>query len=154
MIFRFNRTKSASDVSTNRPITTPHMLENGISTALIAPDLYYLVNVMAGIIGWAQILNTIIAGRVLQIAMETKKTWKGFDAESQTDDVIDYLKNRDSENPFCMFLSWGPPHHPYREAPQDYLDRYDPKTIQGRPNCPDCSGRRPLGILCTNHVSR
>ena len=38
-----------------------------------------------------------------------EKTWKGFDAESQTDDVIDYLKNRNSENPFCMFLSWGPP---------------------------------------------
>lgn len=69
-----------------------------------------------------------------------EKTWKGFDAESQTDDVINYLKNRDSENPFCMFLSWGPPHHPYREAPQDYLDRYDPKTIQGRPNCPDVPG--------------
>ena len=66
-----------------------------------------------------------------------EKTWKGYDAESQTDEVINFLRNRPSENPFCMFLSWGPPHHPYREAPKEYLDLYDPKIIKGRPNCPD-----------------
>ena len=66
-----------------------------------------------------------------------EKTWKGYDAESQTDEVINFLRNRSSENPFCMFLSWGPPHHPYREAPKEYLDLYDPKIIKGRPNCPD-----------------
>jgi arylsulfatase A-like enzyme len=36
-----------------------------------------------------------------------------------------------------MFLSWGPPHHPYREAPKEYLDLYDPNLIKGRPNCPN-----------------
>ncbi|MDB3861050.1 sulfatase [Paracoccaceae bacterium] len=66
-----------------------------------------------------------------------EKTWKGYDAESQTDEVIKFLRNRSSENPFCMFLSWGPPHHPYREAPKEYLDLYDPKLIKGRPNCPN-----------------
>ena len=66
-----------------------------------------------------------------------EKTWKGYDAESQTDEVINFLRNRPSENPFCMFLSWGPPHHPYREAPKEYLDLYDPTIIKGRPNCPD-----------------
>ena len=66
-----------------------------------------------------------------------EKTWKGYDAESQTDEVINFLRNRPSENPFCMFLSWGPPHHPYREAPKEYLDLYDPEIIKGRPNCPD-----------------
>ena len=66
-----------------------------------------------------------------------EKTWKGYDAESQTDEVINFLRNRPSENPFCMFLSWGPPHHPYREAPKEYLNLYDPNIIKGRPNCPD-----------------
>jgi arylsulfatase A-like enzyme len=69
-----------------------------------------------------------------------ERTWKGYDAESQTDEVIEYLKARSSKNPFCLFLSWGPPHHPYREAPQNYLDRYDPNSIKGRPNCPDVPG--------------
>lgn len=63
--------------------------------------------------------------------------WEGWDVEAQTSHTIDYLKNRESENPFCLFLSWGPPHHPYRLVPQRYLDMYDPAAIQGRPNCPD-----------------
>jgi arylsulfatase A-like enzyme len=62
--------------------------------------------------------------------------WKGYDAEAQTSHVIDFLKARNWHNPFCLFLSWGPPHHPYREAPKKYLDMYDPKKIAGRPNCP------------------
>jgi len=69
------------------------------------------------------------------------KIWDGWDAEAQTTHTIDYLKNRASENPFCLFLSWGPPHHPYRLVPQQYLDMYDPDTIEGRPNCPDVPKR-------------
>ena len=63
--------------------------------------------------------------------------WEGWDAEAQTSHTIDYLKARDTSNPFCLFLSWGPPHHPYRLVPQAYLDMYDPTEIEGRPNCPD-----------------
>ncbi|MGI9385005.1 MAG: sulfatase family protein, partial [Methyloligellaceae bacterium] len=65
------------------------------------------------------------------------KTWKGWDAEAQTSLAIDYLRGHAGPDPFCLFLSWGPPHHPYRLAPQDYLDMYDPAAIPGRPNCPD-----------------
>ena len=65
------------------------------------------------------------------------KIWPGWDAEAQTTHAIDYLQGRESDNPFCLFLSWGPPHHPYRLVPQDYLDMYDPTAIEGRPNCPD-----------------
>lgn len=63
--------------------------------------------------------------------------WEGFDAEAQTTHAIDYLKKRDGSKPFCLFLSWGPPHHPYRAVPKQYLDMYDPADIPGRPNCPD-----------------
>ncbi|MEX0694298.1 MAG: sulfatase [Rhodospirillales bacterium] len=66
--------------------------------------------------------------------------WEGWDAEAQTSHTINYLQARNSDNPFCLFLSWGPPHHPYRLVPQEYLDMYDPAAIEGRPNCPDVPG--------------
>ncbi len=65
------------------------------------------------------------------------KIWDGWDAEAQTNHAIGYLKGRNSNNPFCLFLSWGPPHHPYRLVPERYLEMYDPDAIEGRPNCPD-----------------
>lgn len=67
---------------------------------------------------------------------EDPKQWEGYDAEAQTSHAIEYLRARDPEKPFCLFLSWGPPHHPYRSVPQKYLDMYDPNNISGRPNCP------------------
>ncbi len=66
-----------------------------------------------------------------------RQLWEGWDAVAQTDDTIRYLQNRDGDNPFCLFLSWGPPHHPYRLAPEEYLEMYDADAIEGRPNCPD-----------------
>jgi arylsulfatase A-like enzyme len=63
--------------------------------------------------------------------------WDGWDAEAQTSHALDYLQTRDRAKPFCLFLSWGPPHHPYRLVPKHYLDLYDPGAIVGRPNCPD-----------------
>ncbi len=65
------------------------------------------------------------------------KVWEGYDAEAQTTRAIEYLSTRDNTKPVCLFLSWGPPHHPYKTVPQKYLDMYDPKKIRGRPNCPD-----------------
>jgi arylsulfatase A-like enzyme len=66
-----------------------------------------------------------------------RATWQGFDAEAQTTHVIDYLHKRERARPFAAFLSWGPPHHPYRLVPRKYLDMYDVRAIPGRPNCPD-----------------
>jgi arylsulfatase A-like enzyme len=62
--------------------------------------------------------------------------WPGFDAEAQTTHTIEYLVKRDRSRPFGVFLSWGPPHHPYRTVPPRYLDMYDAQAISGRPNCP------------------
>ena len=59
--------------------------------------------------------------------------FKGYDAVVQTDLAIDYIKaNR--EKPFCLFLSWGPPHGPYGLVPDEYKNRIDPDNIQLRPN--------------------
>lgn len=66
------------------------------------------------------------------------RTWPGYDAESQTTLAIDYMtRHRASEKPFCLVLSWGPPHHPYRTVAKNYLDLYDPDAIPARANCPD-----------------
>jgi arylsulfatase A-like enzyme len=69
------------------------------------------------------------------------KVWEGYDAEAQTTRAIDYLATRNRSKPVCLFLSWGPPHHPYRTVPRKYLDMYDPEKISGRPNCPDVPKR-------------
>lgn len=65
------------------------------------------------------------------------KVWEGFDAESQTDKAIEYIRGRDDTQPFCLVLSWGPPHHPYRIVPEEYLGMYDAQAIPVRPNCPN-----------------
>ena len=64
------------------------------------------------------------------------RTWEGYDAESQTSLAIEYLAGRKKDKPFCLVLSWGPPHHPYRTVPQKYLDMYDAAQLRPRPNCP------------------
>ena len=35
------------------------------------------------------------------------QVWPGWDAEAQTTHAIEYLRGRESDNPFCLFLSWG-----------------------------------------------
>ena len=63
------------------------------------------------------------------------RTWEGYDAEAQTALAIDYMRRLDRAKPFCLFLSWGPPHHPYRTVARRYLDMYEPGDLPVRPNC-------------------
>lgn len=59
--------------------------------------------------------------------------WEGFDAEAQTKAAQEYIKSRDSERPFFLTLSYGPPHDPYI-APKEYLDKIDPSKLVLRQN--------------------
>ncbi|GLR19511.1 sulfatase family protein [Portibacter lacus] len=64
-------------------------------------------------------------------------SWEGYDAEAQTKDAIAYIEEQSKgENPFCLMLSWGPPHAPYQTAPQEFQDLYADADIQLRPNVP------------------
>ncbi|MEZ4777062.1 MAG: sulfatase [Bacteroidia bacterium] len=64
-------------------------------------------------------------------------TWEGYDAEAQTKDAIAYIEEQSrSGNPFCLLLSWGPPHAPYHSAPQEFRDLYENMDVQLRPNVP------------------
>ncbi|MCK5759488.1 MAG: sulfatase [Clostridiales bacterium] len=59
----------------------------------------------------------------------------GYEPFEQTRIAIEYLQNKSKERePFCLFLSYGPPHCPYDEVPQKYKDMYPPEKIQPRLN--------------------
>jgi len=63
------------------------------------------------------------------------RVWQGYDAISQTDTACEYIAQQ-KDNPFCMFLSWGPPHDPYK-APAEYVKRFEDKKIRMRENVND-----------------
>jgi len=65
-----------------------------------------------------------------------KQYWEGYDAFSQTDSAINFIKSN-KDDPFLLFLSWGPPHNPYATAPKEFQQMYDPKDIKLRPNVPE-----------------
>jgi len=77
--------------------------------------------------------------------------WDGYDAHAQTRMACDYVKEHGSERPFCLFLSWGPPHNPYQAVPKEYLSRYDPETVPVRPNVDDADREALAGYYA--HVS-
>lgn len=57
----------------------------------------------------------------------------GYEPVVQTDLALDFIAEPD-ERPFCLFLSWGPPHDPYHLVPDEYKKLYDPEQVQLRPN--------------------
>jgi len=58
---------------------------------------------------------------------------EGYEPIHQTDLALEFLDEQD-ERPFCLFLSWGPPHDPYRMVPDEYRDLYDAEDLTVRPN--------------------
>lgn len=70
-------------------------------------------------------------------------TWKGYDAVAQTEDACKYITEMSGESPFCLFLSWGPPHNPYY-APKEYMDRFDADKIKLRKNVDDFAGAEKM----------
>lgn len=61
---------------------------------------------------------------------------EGYEPEIQTDLALEFLQG-DTESPFCLVVSWGPPHNPYEEVPDKYRSYYDPDKITLRPNIED-----------------
>ncbi len=60
----------------------------------------------------------------------------GYEPDHQTDLAIDFLRGR-SDQPFFLIISWGTPHAPYQEVPEEYRRLYDPDKLELRPNCAD-----------------
>lgn len=65
---------------------------------------------------------------------EPEPVWiEGYDADHQTNLAVDYMRRHAQGTPFCLFMSWGPPHGPYQLMPEEYKV-YDPAEIELRPN--------------------
>ena len=60
----------------------------------------------------------------------------GYEPIEQTNMAIDFI-NRNRDKSWALVLSWSPPHDPYGEVPQKYLDMYQSEQIQLRGNVPD-----------------
>lgn len=59
----------------------------------------------------------------------------GFSVHFESDQVGGYLRDRENrEQPFFLYYSISPPHMPLMDAPEAYLELYDPEDIPLRPN--------------------
>ncbi|MFS0726664.1 sulfatase [Paenibacillus sp. 1P07SE] len=58
---------------------------------------------------------------------------EGYEPEIQTDLALSFLEQQGSE-PFCLFVSWGPPHDPYHMVPERYKEMYQDRPVKLRPN--------------------
>jgi arylsulfatase A-like enzyme len=70
---------------------------------------------------------------------------EGYEPTIQVDITLDYLRNhveQHRDDPFCTFLSWGPPHDPYEPWPPGSEGSYDPAALELRPNCEDTPEHR------------
>ena len=66
------------------------------------------------------------------------RQWDGYDATAQTDVALEFIEeSMKSDQPFALVLSWGPPHNPYRDIPDEYLEMYPIEEAEVRPNCAD-----------------
>lgn len=84
------------------------------------------------------------------------RTWRGYDAFAQTEDLIEYIETvRTEDRPFAALLSWGPPHAPppyeahsdYDQYPSEFADSYDPCELHLRPNVPEREKRTARRLL-------
>lgn len=57
----------------------------------------------------------------------------GYEPVTQTDLALAFLGAGDGR-PFALFLSYGPPHDPYEQAPEELVRSYDPAALRLRPN--------------------
>jgi arylsulfatase A-like enzyme len=73
---------------------------------------------------------------------ETPIDMSGYTPANETDQAIDFI-DRAGADPFCLFLSWGPPHMPYGDVPATYRERYDPGDLTLRPNVEPTRGPIP-----------
>lgn len=58
-----------------------------------------------------------------------------YEPQAQTDIAIEFLRQTQSDDkPFCLFLSFGPPHDPYEQVPERFKVLYTPHSLAPRPN--------------------
>lgn len=59
----------------------------------------------------------------------------------ETDRAIEFIRNQPRTKPWCLFMSWFPPHMPFN-SPEQYLARYQDKALRLHPNVPEGEASR------------
>ncbi|GAA4858839.1 sulfatase [Paenibacillus vulneris] len=57
-----------------------------------------------------------------------------WSTQHETDVAIDFIRNQNQDQPFCLYVSWNPPHQPFDQVPDMYKLLYTDKPITYRPN--------------------
>jgi len=66
----------------------------------------------------------------------------GWEPDIQTELAVEFIRKNRGQ-PFCLFLSFGPPHSPYR-APEKFAEMYKGRELTLRPNVPEDDTRNLL----------
>lgn len=69
--------------------------------------------------------------------------YEGWSPAIETREAVSYLENRPKDKPFCLFLSWNPPHPPYGQLPDRLRSLYEGYHLQFRENVPEEWRRDP-----------
>jgi len=60
---------------------------------------------------------------------------EGYEPVAQTGAAVGFIRKKSaSKSPFCLFVSYGTPHCPYKEMPQEILGAYVADDIELKPN--------------------
>jgi len=78
---------------------------------------------------------------------KTPRIWEGYDADAQTTAASSFIEEQNRKDPFCLFLSWGPPHDPYI-APEKYMERFPQDQIRLRENVNDFKAAEEMWNAC------
>ncbi|TVY11197.1 sulfatase family protein [Paenibacillus cremeus] len=57
-----------------------------------------------------------------------------WSTKHETDVAIRFIQEGDRNQPFCLFVSWNPPHQPFEEVPDEYKAMYANEPLHVRPN--------------------
>ena len=68
-----------------------------------------------------------------------------YRSQIETDRAIAYIKNRAGTEPWCLFMSWGPPHPPLI-APDPYVAPYLDRDLKLHPNTSKLTGNRASNV--------
>ena len=71
--------------------------------------------------------------------------------EGETDLALGFIERhleKTPEQPFALFLAWGPPHWPYNKFPKEF-DKYSPDDVELSPNVP-----RPMESFAREEMAK
>lgn len=84
--------------------------------------------------------------------IEEKIKPEKWSVKHETDVAINYIQNKDGEyrdesKPFALMMSLNPPHPPFKQVPQKYVDMYEGKSVEDLLNRENVTDKTPEEYL-------